>query len=66
MNMLTAREIAQVLREAVAASRLTRRITQSTWDEIYSGLMTIDINGWVTFCRRWSFAETGLPKDAQY
>jgi len=45
--MLTAREISQILREAAAATRLTRRITKVGWDEIYCGLMTVDVDGWV-------------------
>ena len=44
---LTAREVYQVLREAAAATRPTRRITKAAWDEIYCGLMTVDVDGWV-------------------
>lgn len=45
--MLTAREVYQILQEAAAETRPTRRVTKTTWDEIYCGLMTIEIDGWV-------------------
>ncbi|WP_411960662.1 hypothetical protein ACK3BE_09535 [Pseudomonas mandelii] len=45
--MLTAREVYQILREACMASRATRRITSAKWNEIYCGLMTVDVDGWV-------------------
>lgn len=45
--MLTVREVYQVLRDASVASRSMRRITTTSWDEIYCGLMTVDVDGWV-------------------
>mgnify|MGYP003528173974 FL=1 len=49
-KMLTACEVYEVLRDAAIASRSMRRITQESWDEIYCGLMTIDVDGWmITF-----------------
>lgn len=45
--MLTAREVYQILREAAAEVRPTRRISKTGWDEIYFGLMTVDVDGWV-------------------
>jgi hypothetical protein len=49
-KMLTAREVYGVLRDAAVASRSMRRITQESWDEIYCGLITIDVDGWmITF-----------------
>lgn len=45
--MLTAREVSQFLREASMASRAMRRITSASWNEIYCGLMTVDVDGWV-------------------
>jgi hypothetical protein len=49
-KMLTAREVYEVLRGAAVASRSMRRITQDSWDEIYCGLMTIDVDSWmITF-----------------
>jgi hypothetical protein len=46
-KMLTVREVYQVLRDASVASRSMRRITTTSWDEIYCGLMTVDVDGWV-------------------
>ena len=46
-KMLTACEVYEVLRDAAIASRSMRRITQESWDEIYCGLMTINVDGWV-------------------
>lgn len=45
--MLTTREVYQILREAAAEARPTRRVTKAAWDEIYCGLMTVDVDGWV-------------------
>jgi hypothetical protein len=45
--MLTVREVYEILLDASRASRSIRRITKASWDEIYSGLMTIDVDGWV-------------------
>ncbi|MDR6929550.1 hypothetical protein [Pseudomonas sp. BE134] len=48
--MLTAQEVYQILRDASMASRPMQRITKATWGEIYCGLMTIDVDGWmITF-----------------
>jgi hypothetical protein len=46
-KMLTVREVYQVLRDASFASGSMRRITTTSWDEIYCGLMTVDFDGWV-------------------
>ncbi|MFP3677189.1 hypothetical protein SB725_08660 [Pseudomonas sp. SIMBA_041] len=46
-KMLTAREIYVVLRDAPTISRSIRRITNATWDEIYCGLMTVNVDDWV-------------------
>ena len=45
--MLTAQEVYQILRDASMASRPMQRITKADWEEIYCGLMTVDIDGWV-------------------
>lgn len=48
--MLTAHEVYQILRDASVASRSMRRIPLESWDEIYCGLLTIDVDGWlITF-----------------
>lgn len=46
-KILTAREVYQVLRDASMASRTMRRVTTSSWNEIYCGLMTVEVDGWV-------------------
>ncbi|WP_191622986.1 hypothetical protein [Pseudomonas fluorescens] len=46
-KMLTVREVYEVLRGVSVASRSMRRITTTSWDEIYCGLMTVDVDGWV-------------------
>ncbi|WP_449440059.1 DUF7693 family protein [Pseudomonas migulae] len=43
---LTASEVYEVLRDAAVASRSVRRITEESWNEIYCGLMTIDVDDW--------------------
>lgn len=49
-NALTASEVCEVLRDAAAASRSMRRITKESWNDIYCGLMTVDVEGWlITF-----------------
>mgnify|MGYP003455192730 FL=1 len=48
--MLTAQEVYQVLRDVAMASRSMQRVTKEHWNEIYCGLMTVDVAGWmVTF-----------------
>lgn len=46
-KMLTAREVYQVLRDAAMASRTMRRVTEASWNDIYCGLMTVEVDGWV-------------------
>jgi hypothetical protein len=46
-KMLTAREVYVVLRDAPTISRSIRRITNATWDEIYCGLITVNVDDWV-------------------
>jgi hypothetical protein len=45
--MLTARAVYKILRDAAMGTRSMRRITSTSWDEIYFGLMTVDVDGWV-------------------
>lgn len=42
-----AQEVYQVLRDVAMASRPMRRITSASWNEIYCGLVTVDVDGWV-------------------
>ena len=45
--MLAAQEVYQILRDTSMGTRSMRRITQIGWDEIYCGLMTVDVDGWL-------------------
>lgn len=48
--MLTAQEVYQILRGALCATRSMRRINQESWNDIYCGLITIEVDGWqITF-----------------
>lgn len=42
--MLTAHEVYQILRGTSMGNRSMQRITQIGWDEIYCGLMTVDVD----------------------
>jgi hypothetical protein len=43
---LTAREVAQVLREVVFGRSIMTRSCVQTWDEIYAGYFHVNVNGW--------------------
>ncbi|XAW93409.1 hypothetical protein ABDX87_28650 [Pseudomonas abietaniphila] len=43
---LTAREVYQVLKDVALGTRTMHRASQQTWNEIYNGLMTVEIDGW--------------------
>ena len=67
--MLTAQEVYQVLRDASMASRRIRRTTLEHWNEIYCGLMTIDVDGWtITFfidCGDLDYCDSCLSPDGR-
>jgi hypothetical protein len=43
---LTAHEVCQVLRDVVLGGRIMMRSSTQSWNEIYHGLMPIEIEGW--------------------
>lgn len=43
---LTAREVYQVLKDVALGTRIMHRASQQTWNEIYNGLMIVEIDGW--------------------
>lgn len=43
---LTAREVCQVLRDAIFGRRTMIRACAQTWDELYAGMFMIDVEGW--------------------
>ena len=45
--MLTAQDVYKILRDTSRGTCSMRRINQIGWDEIYCGLMTADVDGWV-------------------
>ena len=67
--MLTAQEVYQILCDASMASRPMQRITKADWEEIYCGLMTVDIDGWViTFfidCGDLDYCDSCLSPDGR-
>ena len=44
---LTAREVYQVLADVVLGKRLMMRSSVQSWNEIYHGLMPVEIDGWL-------------------
>lgn len=44
---LTAREACQVLRDIALGVRTMRRIGEHSWAEVYCGLVTVEVDGWV-------------------
>ncbi|WP_260958473.1 DUF7693 family protein [Pseudomonas citri] len=44
---LTAREVYQVLKDVALGTRTMHRASQQTWNEIYNGLMSVEIDGWL-------------------
>nr|WP_256344140.1 hypothetical protein [Pseudomonas sp. IPO3775] len=43
---LTAREVCQVLRDAIFGRRVMVRASAQTWDELYAGMFMVDVEGW--------------------
>jgi hypothetical protein len=43
---LTAREVYQVLRDVALGKRIMMRSSIQSWNEIYHGLMPVEIDGW--------------------
>ena len=43
---LTAREVCQVLADVALGKRLMMQSTTQSWNEIYHGLMPVEIDGW--------------------
>ena len=43
---LTAREVCQVLRDAIFGRRTMIRACAQTWDELYAGMFMVDVEGW--------------------
>lgn len=69
-KVLTAREVYQVLREAASGTRPLRQIGAKVFDTPHSGVMTIDIEGWVitlSRCReKISHCDSCFSPDGRY
>lgn len=69
VNSLTAREVSQVLREAVFGRSQMRKTGPKTWDEMFVGLFEIDIGGWrITIfndCDELDYCERCVSPDGQ-
>lgn len=67
--MLTAQDVYQILADASVASSSMRRITHENWNEIYCGLMTIEVDGWqITFfidCGDLDYCDNCLAPDGR-
>ena len=46
-STLSAREVCQVLTEVALGKRIMMRSTIQSWNEIYHGLMPVEIDGWL-------------------
>ena len=46
MPAITAREVFQVLHDAIFGRRTMVRVCAQTWDELYAGMFMIDIEEW--------------------
>jgi hypothetical protein len=44
---LTARDVYQVLKDVALGTRIMHRASLQTWNEVYNGLMTVEIDGWL-------------------
>ncbi|SDG12531.1 DUF7693 family protein [Phytopseudomonas seleniipraecipitans] len=50
LEPLTPYEVYEILRDIAQGTRIMRRRSQLTWDEVYCGLMGIEVDGWtITF-----------------
>jgi len=45
-SALTAREVYQVLKDVALGTRIMHRASLQTWNEVYNGLMPVEIDGW--------------------
>jgi len=46
-STLTSREVYQTLRDLALGVRIMRRLGEHSWTQIYCGLMTVEVDGWV-------------------
>jgi hypothetical protein len=46
MPQLTVQDVCQVLRDIILERRTVRRACAQSWDEVFSGLFQIEVEGW--------------------
>lgn len=54
MPALTAREVCQVLRDAIFGRRAMVRVCAQTWGKLHAGMFMVDIDGCARFIRSLS------------
>ncbi|MGP5444972.1 DUF7693 family protein [Pseudomonas helleri] len=66
---LSAREVCQVLRDAIFGRRAMVRVCAQTWDDLYAGMFMVDIEGWsITIfsdCDELDYCEACVSPDAR-
>lgn len=66
---LSAREVRQVLRDAIFGRRAMVGVCAQTWDELYAGMFMVDIEGWsITIfndCNELDYCEACVNPDAR-
>lgn len=66
---LTAHEVCQVLAEVALGKRIMMRSTIQSWNEIYHGLMPVEIDGWLLTlfndCDTLDYCEYGRSPDGR-
>ncbi|MCI3911824.1 DUF7693 family protein [Pseudomonas syringae] len=66
---LTAREVCQVLRDAIFGRRTMIRACVQTWEELYAGMFMVDVEGWsmtiFNDCDELDYCETCVSTDGR-
>ncbi|WP_262377492.1 DUF7693 family protein [Pseudomonas poae] len=69
MPALTAREVCQVLRDAIFGRRAMVRVCAQTWYKLHAGMFMVDIDGWsitiFTDCDELDYCEACVTPDAR-
>jgi hypothetical protein len=67
---LSAREVSQVLREAIFGRRAMSKVGRESWDEIYAGHFQINVDGWeisiYNDCDQLDYCEQCVSPDGRH
>nr|WP_256579161.1 hypothetical protein [Pseudomonas sp. VI4.1] len=67
---LSAREVSQVLREAIFGRSVTSKVGQESWGEIYAGHFQINVDGWEISiyddCDQLDYCEKCISPDGRH